>query len=183
MKLVETDIRHAEDEAPEAPTPPRPEHRRVYVSLLLTLSVLAATVVAVYSLFPKRDNEVLTVALREHRDPGTLDLERPTRREIAAWSVGVIGRGAPWPEPAPELEPLGTRSLDILERPAALVRYRAGGHEVTLLATRARLAPPRKFRREAEGLYAVSWREGKWRLVAVGPAAGSETWGEILGVP
>lgn len=183
MKLVETDIRHDEDAAAESPTPPRPEHRRVYVSLLLTFSVLAATVIAVYAIFPKRDNELLTVAIDAHAAPGELELERPTPRELSAWSVGVIGRGAPWPAPGGGAEVIGTRSLEILKRPAAMVRYRVAGEEVTVVAMRAHTAPARKFERREGRLYAVSWREGKWRLVAVGRAAARESWGPAVGIP
>ena len=35
MKLVETELPHGDEEVAEVPRPPRPERRRVYVSLLL----------------------------------------------------------------------------------------------------------------------------------------------------
>jgi len=180
MKLVEPEIPHGDEEVPEIPRPPRPERRRVYVSLALTLGVLAATVAAVYTAFPKRDNELLTDALEAHRAPGRYQLTSPSPAELKAWSVGVVGGSVPWPS---DLEVIGTWQIRILRRPAALVRFRIGGDEVTLMAMRAWDAPPRKYRRHDGDELAVSWRRGPWTLVAVGPAAGADRWKAPLHVP
>ena|SRR5687767_372589 len=180
MKLVETDSPHGDEEVAEVPRPPRPERRRVYVSLLLTLGVLAATVVAVYLAFPKRNNELVTAALDAHRAGGPYQLERPTPPELKAWTVGVVGGAVPWPT---DLEVVGTWQIRILRRPAALVRFAVEGQEVTLMAMRAWDAPPRKYRRHDGDELAISWRRGPWTLVAVGPAAGVERWKASLHVP
>lgn len=179
MKLIETDSPHGDEEVAEVPRPPRPERRRVYVSLALTGGVLAATVVAIYLLFPKRDNEALTEALEAHRSAGRYQLEKPTKAELAAWTVGVVGDQVPWPD----VEVVGTWQIRILRRPAALVRYRVGTDEVTLMAMRAWDAPPRKYRRVDGAELAVSWRRGRWTLIAIGPASSAERWKEPLHVP
>ena len=180
MKLVETDSPHGDEEVPEVPRPPRPERRRVYVSLLLTLGVLAATVAAVYLAFPKRDNELVTAALDAHRERGPFQLERPSPAELKAWTVGVVGGAVPWPT---DLEVVGTWQIRILRRPAALVRFAVGDQEVTLMAMRARDAPPRKYRRHDGEELAISWRRGPWTLVAVGPVAEEQNWKASLHVP
>lgn len=102
MKLVESD-RHgpdATDDDVETSTPPRPEHRRVSVSLVLTVSVLVGTVVAVYGIFPERHNELLTRSLELHRDPPPFQLDAPQQTELAAWSIALFSRTnrtIPWP--------------------------------------------------------------------------------------
>jgi hypothetical protein len=182
MKLVETDSPHGDEEVAELPRPPRPERRRVYVSLALTLTVLVATVAAVYFAFPKRDNEVLNAAIEAHREGGPFEIDKPSRPELVAWSVGVVGQKVPWPD-QPGLEIVGTRQLQVLRRPAALVRYRAEQEEVSLMVLRARDAPPRTYRRADDDDLAVSWRRGPWTFVVVGSAAHAEEWSRRLGVP
>jgi len=182
MKLVETDSPHGDEEVLEVPRPPRPERRRVYVSLALTLAVLVATVMAVYTAFPKRDNELLHAALDAHREGGPYELERPTDPELGAWSMGVVGQKVPWPD-APGLQVVGTRRVQVLRRPAALVRYLAGQDEVSVMVLRARDAPPRKYRRADGEELAVSWRRGPWTFVVVGPGARAADWTRRLGVP
>lgn len=180
MKLVEPEIPHGDEEVPEIPRPPRPEHRRVYVSLALTLGVLAATVAAVYLAFPARNNELVTEALEAHRRRGPFQLDKPSPAELKAWTVGVVGGSVPWPS---DLEVIGTWQIRILRRPAALVRFLIGGEEVTLMAMRAWDAPPRKYRRHDGDELAVSWRRGPWTLVAVGPADKADRWKAPLHVP
>jgi hypothetical protein len=182
MKLVETDSPHGDEEVAEVPRPPRPERRRVYVSLALTMTVLVATVAAVYFAFPKRDNELLHAAVEAHREGGPYELERPSAAELSAWSVGVVGHRVPWPE-AGGLEVVGTRRLNVLKRPAALARYRVGQDEATVMVLRARDAPPRKYRRAEGDELAVSWRRGPWTFVVVGPAGRADEWRARLGVP
>jgi hypothetical protein len=182
MKLVETDSPHGDEEVAEVPRPPRPERRRVYVSLALTMTVLVATVAAVYFAFPKRDNELVHAALDAHREGGPYELDHPTRAEVGAWSMGVVGQKVPWPDGA-GLEVVGTRRLQVLRRPAALVRYRADQDEVSVMVLRARDAPPRKYRRADGDDLAVSWRRGPWTFVVVGPTARADTWKRSFGVP
>jgi hypothetical protein len=186
MKLVETDIPRAEDEADEPrPTPPRPERRRVAVSLALTMSVLVGTVVAVFTLFPERHNELLTVALRVYRDPdrAAAVLARPSESELRAFGLGLFGRAVPWPRGAPPAEILSAGQLRILERTAAAVRYRVNGAEVVLLAQRPREAVSRREQRRERELLAVSFRRHHWRFVAVGPVDSAALWTRVLGVP
>lgn len=183
MKLVETELPHDEEADPEHARPPRPERRRVYVSLALTSSVLFATVAAVYIAFPKRDNELLTAALEVHAAGGPMQLEKPTGAELTAWTVGALGEVVPWPASSDEIEVVGTRRMKVLRKPVAIVEYRVGAAEVTFIALRAYDAPPRKYRREEDGALAVSWRHGPWTFVVVGPAAGAGEWKARLGVP
>jgi hypothetical protein len=178
MKLVETELPHGDEEVSEAPRPPRPERRRVYVSLILTLGVLVATVVAVYLAFPKRDNELMTEAIEAHRRRGPFQLEGPTAAELKAWTVGVVGDTVPWPPG----KVIGTWQIRILRRPAALVRFASGTGEVTLMAVRAWDAPPRRYRRQDGDDLAVSWRRGPWTLVMIGPATSAERWEAEFGV-
>ncbi len=184
MKLVEADIPFSEDESKELTLPPRPEHRRVYVSFLFTFSMLAATVTTVYLLFPARDNELLTLAIESHQIPGEYELEKPGSAELLGWKTGVVGPSAPFPPPGPAADLLGVRSIKVLRRPVAMGRYRIGADEVSFFVMRAHDAPPRRFERQEEELVAISWRSGRWTLVAVGPAATrKKNWGRILGAP
>jgi hypothetical protein len=185
MKLVETDVPVAEDDLePPAPppTPPRPEHRRVAVSLILTVGVLVGTVVAVYLLFPERHNELMTRTLEAHQDPGELELEAPTPTELSAWSTGVVDRGVPWPT-GDGVEVVGAHRIDVLRRAVAIAHFRVGGTPVTIAVQRNVEAVARTHRREEEGVYLVSWRREKWTFVAAGSATDSETWRDAIGAP
>ena len=179
MRLVDSEIVHGDEDEPERPRPPRPEKRRVYVSLFVTISVLAGTAAAVFWQFPARDNELLTVAMSEHSEASSSpELSAPTQAEIRAWSLGVFGETAPFPE----ADALGARRLSILKRPAAIVFYRLGDFEISFTVLRARDAPPRRYRRLADGLAGFSFRRGHWTCIAVGPAAGAEKWRAALGL-
>jgi hypothetical protein len=183
VKLVETDAALPIDEdAREVPRPPRPEHRKAYVSLLLTTAVLAATVAVVYVLFPKRHNEVIEETIDYHREPGALEIEAPTSGELRAWTIGIHGRAVPWPE-APGLKIVGARRLRMLRKPAAMVRYDLGGDPITVVAMVPWDAPPRTIRRDDGGESAVWWRKGPWTFIAVGSAATAEAWQSSVGAP
>ena len=118
MKLVEPEIPHGDEEVLEIPRPPRPERRRVYVSLALTLGVLAATVAAVYLAFPKRDNELLTEALEAHRaSPDDVEV-----RERLGPGAGEPGTGG-----EAHLLELGRRRVE--ERPRQGVERRRRAEE------------------------------------------------------
>jgi anti-sigma factor RsiW len=183
MKLVETDIALGIDDAPEAARPPRPEHRRVYVSLFLTASVLIATVAIIYVVFPKRDNQLLETALAEHDAPGAWELEHPGAAEVNAYALGVLGHPVALPTLPADGSVVGVRRLDVLRQPALLLRYQLGDGPVTMLVSPARDAPPRTFRRSEGALEAVSWRHGRWTFVVVGSQASADRWAPVFGVP
>ncbi len=184
MKLVEADTEGPldEDEA-EAPTPPRPERRRVSRSLIFTLVVLTSIVVTVYKVFPERHNELMSVVIEAHAERIDFEIDNPTRAELVAWSVALLGKDVPWPAQRDDVQVVGIKSLRILGRPAALVRYEIGGKRVTLLVQRPRGAVPRKHWRRVDGKLAMSWRAHKFTLTAIGPADAADNWGEYLGAP
>ncbi len=185
MKLIDTD--DADDashpEPPVRPTPPRPEKRQAMVSLLFTITVLVGTVVAVFTIFPERHNEILSTTIHAHRKPEAWDLTRPDDATLAVWARGVLGDAPPLPAPGADLVPIGAHDLDILGRRAALVRYRLGGDELTYLVQRARDIPPRRERRRDGDDDAEGWRNGPWTCVVVGPAKSADAWRPRMGVP
>jgi len=179
MKLVESDV-------PDRPTgehlaPPLPPHRRVAVSLVFTVSVLVGTVAIIYGVFPKRNNEVLDIAIEHHRDPHKLELVGPSRGEVLAWSVGLYGKAVPWPEVSDGVHLEGAYALRIFRRPAALLRLSVDGQPVTLMAMKARDWPPRRRQNRDGELVAKSWRSGKWLFVAVGREDGVARWQPVVG--
>lgn len=173
MKLVEADAEGPSAEAPIV-TPPRPEKRRVSISLVFTLSVLIATVVTIYMVFPARHNELLTTALQQHAAPPPWQLAAPSEPELRAWMIGVVGSGAPLPA---GLAAIGAAATEVARRPTAIVRYRlaaagAPGEagELTYVVQKVRSAAPRTGERLERGARAVQWREGDWMVVGVGAA-------------
>ena len=186
MKLVDTDQVGPQEieEAPPHATPPRPEHRRVAVSFLFTLAVLVGTVVTVYTVFPARHNVLVTTALAEHRRaPQEWELERPRPAELASWSIGVLGGRPPLPEASSGIDVVGARAIDVLDRRAAVIGYRIGGGDVTLIVQRAHDVPPRRISRDDGDDRVESWRDKKWTIVVVGPTSSVATWAPFLGVP
>ena len=181
MKLVESEIdgpgRIGEDA--EKATPPRPEHRRVSVSLLFTASVLVGITAAIYLLFPERHNLLLTRSIELHRDPPAFQLERPSQALLGKWGASILGRSnrdVSWPSldtHGGQVAALGAAPISILKRPAALVRYRVDGSEMTMVVQRARDVPPRTHRRTDGAEQVISWRKGPWTFVAVGNATDS----------
>ena len=173
MKLVESDI-------PDKPTgelpKPRPPRRRVAVSLLFTISVLVGTVVVIYAVFPKRNNEVLTIAIEHHKAPLEFDLRGPSRGELVAWSIGVHAKRVPWPALDDDVAVVGAYNTRIFRQPVSLVRLDVGGDPVTLMALKVR-DTPRRRRKSVDGdLIAQSWRVKKWTFVAVGPRETRDRW-------
>jgi hypothetical protein len=186
MKLVETDVHGPkDDDEPPAPppTPPRPEHRRVSVSLLLTASVLIGTVVMVYVLFPERHNVLMSESLAAHRSEAAPELEWPSEAELGAWSLALVGKGVQWPAPGDGVEIVSARSIEVLQLPTAIVRYRVDGEPVTLVVQRTRDAVPRKHRRVDGAHLVLAYRRAPFSYVAVGPAASEDLWRERLDVP
>ena len=175
MHLVEAeDVGPIEGDAP-AVTAPRPPHRRVSISLVFTLSVLTGLVVAIYTLLPARHDEIITVAVHEHRSAeGTWDLTNPTSAELRAWAIGVVGKDVPLP--ADGVTILGARRIEILHRAAALVRVQIGGEPVTVVVQHSRGIAPEHVERDEGDLRALAWRRGRFTFVAVGSAATAATW-------
>jgi hypothetical protein len=172
MKLVEAEAEGpVEGDAPVV-TPPRPRHRAVSVSLLFTLFVLTATVVAIYVVFPARDNVLLGEAIARHREPPTWDLTDPTPAELRAWAIGVAGKDVPLPAGTA----VGAKRLDLLDRGAALIRFRFGSDEVTYLVQHPRGIVPDPEDRATSDLHAYAWKHGKYSCIAVGPEATREMW-------
>ncbi len=185
MKLIESDAVSPRDEDPavERPVPPPPVRRRVSVSLLFSLSVLVGTVVAIYLIFPARDNVLVTESVRAHRLGPTEDaLREPTFGELAAWSLGSMKRTVPWPQVSGAS--IGwARSIEVLNHQALAAHYQLPEGEVTVVIERARDAVPRRYTRTEEELLIDSWQSGRWTVVAVGRAEGSDVWRHTLGVP
>lgn len=174
MKLVDAD---AEDPVAPPPPPPKPrlDKRRVSVSFLFTMAVLIGCVVAVFTLFPSRHNHIADVALAAHRADEPWDVDHPDAATLTAWAKGAVGRDPPVPA-APGLVPIGARTITILRRPAAVIRYQAGADQVTVLLQRARDLQSRTLHEDRGGDRVEAWRHGAWTIIAVGPAATVATW-------
>jgi hypothetical protein len=187
MKLVETDADRPEDEGEPAPavTPPRPEKRRAYASLVLTLAVLVGTVVTIYMVFPARQNEATRQAVAAHRRAEQpWQLEAPSRAELEAWTLALVGRDAPLPREGADLTIVGARAIEVLRHQAAFIRFRIGGaHEVSYLVQRTRDAPADRTSRGDGDDQIEAWRDGGWTVIAIGPGAGADAWRPRVGVP
>jgi hypothetical protein len=173
MKVVEAEVTGPVEGEEAVITPPRPLHRRVSVSLLFTLSVLIGTVVTIYTVFPARHGVLMSEAIAQHReDKPSWDLVAPSPGELRAWAIGVVGKGVPLPD-----EPvIGARQIDVLKRHVALLRLKVGADELTYAVQHSRSASPEHGNREDGDLRAVSWHEGSFSCVAVGPKATAATW-------
>lgn len=173
MKLVEAE-EPAKLDGVDTPivTPPRPPKRRVSVSLLFTISVLAGTVVLIYVVFPKRDNVLMTEAIARHRSPGNWELASPSSLELRAWTRGLVGADAP---ELPVAKILGAARAEILDRPVAIARLELSNIELTVAMQHARGIGPNQHRVVGD-LEAITVRHGKYALVVVGPAASVERW-------
>jgi hypothetical protein len=190
VKLIETDADRPEDEVEPAlvSTPPRPEKRSAYASLIFTAAVLVGTVVAIYSVFPARKDETVFAALRDHRavDPDW-HLSAPSRLELDAWAGGVLGARPPLPEAGADLTVLGAHPVDIRHRPGVYVRFALAGagtpYQVSYVVQHAHDAPAGRTSRHDGADVVESWRDGEWTCIAVGPAASAEIWKPRLGVP
>ena len=177
MKLVEAEAPGPHDDEDEGEavvvTPPPPLHRRVSVSLLFTLTVLVGTVVAIYMVFPRRDNVLVTAAIAQHRQPPTWDLAQPTAAELRAWAIGVVGKEVPLPA-ADSI--VGASEVRVLDRRAAVVRLTVAGSEVTYLVQHLRGIVPKKTERTDGDLAAHAWRRGPFMIVVAGPAQSAAAW-------
>ena len=185
MKLVEADAEGPAEssEAIARPTPPRPERRRVMVSLGFTIAILVGTVVTIYAVFPARHDHLATAAVEEHRKDGDFELTRPAPAELRAWSLALLGGSAPLPAPTADVVTVGARRLTLLKQPVAVVRYRIGSDDVTFLVERLRDAGQRRLSRREDDLRVEAWRLALWTCAAVGPEASAATWMPRVGVP
>lgn len=179
MHLVEPEeVGPIEGDDPRV-TPPRPPHRRVSVSLLFTLSVLTGLVVTIYMVLPARHNVLVTEALERHRDSEPAwDLASPSPAELRAWAIGVAGKDVPLPAEAATV--IGARRIQVLHRPAALMRLQVDGNDVTYLVQNAHGIAPRHHEQDDGDLHASEWRKGKFTIVAVGPKDAASTWLPVL---
>ena len=183
MKLVDAEVTQDDEGGSDIARPSRPARRRVYTSLLVTLSVLFGTVGIIYKVFPDRHDEVMSLAIEAHRGPGEFELDAPSGMQIRAWSLGVFGELAPWPEASSELVPIGAIALRIFKRDVAIVRYDMNGTPITLVMLRKRDPVPRTLRHKGEGIYAVSWGRKRFTTIAVGPEASKDVWTSRVGSP
>jgi hypothetical protein len=181
MKLVEAESIGPVEGEEAVVTPPRPPHRRVSVSLLLTLSVLVGTVLAIYWVFPARHNLLVTEAIEHHRNPPAWDLAGPSAIEAHAWALGIAGKDVPLP--AQDARIVGAKRLELFDRGAALMRVQIGSDEVTYLVQHTRGVPPERAERVDGDLRAIEWRTGKFACVAVGPDADASVWRKGIGAP
>ena len=154
------------------------------MSLLLTVAVLVGTVVTVYTVFPKRDRQLLTRAANEHRiEPHEYDIESPTPDQLELWSRAALGKEVPWPPAAPGVTIVGAQAIEVMDRRSGFVRYLVDGDRVTIVVQRNRDTPPRSYQRLDGDELVTSWRQGKWVFVAVGPAATADRWTSRIGAP
>ncbi len=153
------------------------------ISVVLTLLALAGTVVGVYLLSPNKHNELMTRTAQEHRAVQDFDIVTPGETELRAWSIGSLGAKVPWPKPSSTIKVIGARSFKVQKRPTGLVQYEINGVKVTVLAQRARDPAPRKHRRTDGDDHVVSWRSGKWTMIAVGSLQDAGLWKPLVGAP
>ncbi|MFT3698205.1 MAG: hypothetical protein QM831_34000 [Kofleriaceae bacterium] len=177
MSLVEAEATGPVEGDDPIVTPPRPRHRRVSVSLVFTLSVLIGTVVAIYVGFPARHNVLAQVALQNHREPPAWDLATPDAHELEVFLKGALGKDAP----LPKLPAIGAARIEVLDRHAALIRFKVGDDEITYVVGRAaRISPEHAERHDGE-LRAVEWPTGAFVCAAVGPDATASRWLPAVG--
>jgi hypothetical protein len=186
MKLVETDADRPEDETEPAPavTPPVPEKRRAYASLIFTAAILIGTVVGIYSVFPARKDEATRQVVSQHRRSDVAwQLAAPSRAELEAWTLALAGDGAPLPPEHAEMTIVGARPIEIHHRDAAFMRFRVGSDEVSYLVAPTSDAPEGRASRRTGDDHIEAWRSGKYTCIAVGPAASADAWKLWIGVP
>ncbi len=183
MKLVDAEVTQDGEGAEDKARPARPARRRVYTSLVVTLSVLFGTVGIIYTVFPNRHDEVMNLAMESHLKPGRFELDDPSVMAIRSWSLGVFGESAPWPDAGDDLVPIGASALRIFKRDVAIVRYELAGNPLTLVMLRKRDPMPRTLRRTDGGLHAVSWGRRRFNTIAVGPVDSKAVWTKRVGSP
>jgi len=186
VRLVETDADRPEDETEPAPivTPPRPEKRRAYVPVTLTLAILVGIVVTIYTVFPERRTEATKAAIAHHRKTEQIwQLRAPGRTELEAWTLALLDGAAPLPPDGPDLSVEGARPVEVRHRHAAYIRFKLGATEVSYLVGRTRDAPDVRVSRRDGAEQVETWHDGPWTCIAVGPADSADTWRARIGVP
>lgn len=176
MKLIEAEAVGPVEGEEAIVTPPRPPHRRVSVSLVFTLTVLIGTVVAIFLVFPARHEVFLSEALARHRTQPAWDLATPTGAEARAWATGLVGAKAPLPVLDANVKVIGVSRIELLDRPAALLRLAIGPDEVTYIVQPSRGIAKKADQRTAGDLRAVSVRRDGYSAAAAGPAATADRW-------
>ena len=141
------------------------------ISPYVTLSVLIGTVVTIYTVFPARHGVLMAETIARHREPPAWDLASPSPAELRAWALGVVGKDVPLP--AADLPIIGAKRIEVLHRHVALVRVKVGADEVTYAVQHSRSAAPEHGDREDGDLRALSWHQGPFACVAVGPKSGA----------
>ena len=181
MKLVEAESIGPVEGEEATVTPPRPPHRRVSVSLLFTLTVLIGTVVAIYMVFPARNDVVLREAFARHAESAPAwDLAAPSGAEARAWTYGVVGKDAPLPRLDAPARVVGVRRIELLDHPAAVLRVELGGAPVTYVVQRSPVGAPTRVERARDGLHGVGWRGDGFTTAAVGPVGAAAAWQPLL---
>ena len=179
MKLVEAEADGPIEGDDALVTPPRPPHRRVSISLLVTLTVLIGTVVTIYTVFPARHNVLLTEGLERHRAAQpSWDLVAPTPLQLRVWALGVISEDVPLPK---DVQILGARRIDVLDRRAALIRVQVGDEPITYLVQHANGIAPEHSERVDGDLRAVAWQQDAFMCVLVGRDATAPSWLHAFG--
>ncbi len=158
-------------------TAPPPPHRRVSVSLVLTLSVLIGLVVAIYQVFPAHHNALANAALARHRVAPAWDLPAPTASELHGLLVGAVGKDAPLPAP----RAIGASRIEVLDQHAALIRFRIGNDDVSYVVGDANRIAREPGEQRDGGLRIVEWEQGGYVFAAVGPDATASTWLPVVG--
>ena len=176
MKLVEAESVGPVEGEGAVVTAPRPPHRRVSISLVFTLTILVGTVVAIYVVFPARNDVVLSQAIASHREPPAWDLTAPTGSEARAWAMGVVGKDAPLPALDAPVRVIGVRKVSLLDRPAAVFRLGVGDDQLTYVVQPSHGIAPARTSRDAGELRAIAWRDAGYTAAAVGSAASAPTW-------
>jgi hypothetical protein len=185
VKLIEADESKPSDEDDPTlaiPRPPRPEHRRVYVSLAFTILVLVGTVVTIYGLVPERHHVLAETVVATHRTQPAWQLTSPSPGEVRAWIIGVVGEKAPVPPGIDQAMPIGARVVDVHRRRAAVVRFQIGDDEITYAVGRARGMSPGVSRRDGD-LRVEAWRVGPFMIAVAGPDATAARWRPIVRGP
>lgn len=183
MKLVEAEAVGPVEGEEAVVTPPRPPHRRVSVSLIFTLTVLIGTVVAIFLVFPARGDTVLAAAIQQHRQSTEpWDLANPSPAETRAWAYGVVGAGAPLPSLEAPVQIIGVRRVELLDRPAAVVRLRVGDDPMTYVvqSSQGQGQKPAHSERDDGDLHAIAWQSGDFVAAAVGQAATRDRWLKLV---
>ena len=151
------------------------------VSLGFTVAVLLGTVVTIYAVFPARHNYLATAATEAHHASDGWQVAAPTTDMLRVWALGILGEEVPLPAAAPDLAVVGARRVELLNRPAAVIRYRIADSDVTMVIQRSRDPGARRVSRSEGGDHVESWRRGKWSIAAVGPDATAAAWAPRVG--